>query len=597
MGLGFLRFSIGLFAVSYVLYVGTFFMPKDATVQYAPQYVLHTNQLPHKSYDTPFDRQVVYLDYYTISTFYTAVRSIDADYVAIFQLCLLVGLIIVLLAVSTYLSGYWFWLFQAFFAVFLYGFNIDHLRLFNRLDHLPYVALLAIFTLTIWHIHRKSQAHRSLLHRIGTLSALTVLVALAIHYLSAERAPFSLLAQQIYYPKLCVTLLFCLALGHAIPSFLLYLSSTSGFGRSGYQFVTVFALYMTHLVFFFLDNTGYADFTLYYLDEFVFFALSTLIGIWGVHTKAQQTSPLLPYPLQRLTYLLVGAFALFTITSFHIHGNDPALEVVEDSILFGHIGFGIGFFIYVLMNFRKPLFTNLEVWRVVYKDVDTPFLVVRLFGVICLIVCSSLSNNASYYQAIAGEYVEQGRSHTEQRPALAQHYYEQAAAYGYQSHAPNYALGQLSEEQNNPNKAIVYYKAAIAKHPSPQAYLNLGSALQSLQLHEQAAEIWHQGLKVFPEHKHLATNLSFYHLYRKNWDSLRYYATLGAKVDGINAQAAAALRGSSLGINTAASSETPIAEATNHLALLAHQKAPIPFPLAAPTHESCNKLIATASKS
>ena len=423
------------------------FVPVGAFVDYTSTLTLLPHKFLYASYPTPLDSQNVYMDYYTIGESYTAGQQIPARYIPLLQLVLLVGLLAVLLSISTYLSRYWFLLSQGIFAAILYSCNIDQLRLFGRVDYLPYVGLLSCYVLIAWHIQHRG-SHLSLTWRILIFCALTVLIAICINYFSASTTPFLILSSQTYYAQLCMGLLFCLLVGHEIPYFLLKLTSSAGFGNSGFQFIGVFLLYMAHLILFFLHNIGTLSWDVYYLNEFVFLAISTFIGVWSFQKRAHQYYYLLPAPYQQLVYLLLGAFTFFTITYLRISGNDPAIEVFEDSILFGHIGFGLGFFVYVLMSFGKPLFSNMPVWQVVYQHAETPFLVVRLFGLIGLFVCYSFSRKAAYNHALSGEQVQLATLHMRrQQPALAQQYYTQAAAYGYQSHEPNYALGHLAAQK------------------------------------------------------------------------------------------------------------------------------------------------------
>ena len=547
------------------------FVPVGALVEYLPQQVLRTHLLPYEVYETPFSRHELRLDYYTISEYYAAAPQLLSSFWPYLQLVLLTGLLSVCLALSTYLRRYWFWISQGMFAALLYSCNLHQLRLAGRIDLVPYVAILLPFVLTALQIQRRG-AHLALQRRVLAFVGLFALVGLAIGHFSVETEPFLILSHHIYYAQICLTLLFCLVVGHEIPYLLLRISSSAGFGNSGSQFIVIFLLYMAHLIIFFFRNTGYIGWEVQYVDEFVFFAISALSGVLTLRASAHQHSYLLPYGLQRIGFLAWAAFAMATIAYMRASGNDPVGEVFEDGILFGHIGFGIGFFTYILMNFHKPLFQNLAVWRVVYQDMDMPFLVVRLFGLIVIAICYGASQKAAYNHALSGEHMQLANLYAKQKSPIAEHHYQRAAELGYQSHGPNYALGQQAVWSKDYYAAVTYYRASVAKHPSPQGYLNLGNALHELRLPDMAATAWKDGLLQFPTAGHLANNLSYYYLQRSRWDSVAYYVDLAAEQASVNAAALVALEGAQIAELSEAASP---AECTNWLAAaLQHKQAP-----------------------
>ena len=127
--------AILLFGVAFVGYVVMLFVPVGAFVDYTSTLTVLPHKFLYASYPTPLASQHVYMDYYTIGEYYTAGTQIPAHYVPIVQLVLLVGLLVVLLSISTYLSRYWFLLSQGIFAAILYSCNIDQLRLFGRVEY------------------------------------------------------------------------------------------------------------------------------------------------------------------------------------------------------------------------------------------------------------------------------------------------------------------------------------------------------------------------------------------------------------------------------------------------------------------------------
>ena len=561
-----------VFVIAYLCYLVMILVPAGIWVEYTPHQLLQTHLLPYAKYVTPFSSHDLRLDYYTIAEYYSAGVQLASSFWVYGQLLLFGGVLSVVLAITTYLRSFWFWIAQGMFAALLYSCNLQHVRLGGRVDLLPYVLLLLLLVFTAWCVHLRGR-HLLLHLRVLFFVALFTIVGLAVNYFSVEESPFLILAHHIYYPQLFLTLLFCLFVGHEIPYLFLRLSSSVSFGRSGQQFLLIFLLYMLYLICLYLYNTGHISWNPRYLDEFIFLGVSAVVGFWGVQQRSHFYSYLLSPVLQRMVYLLWAVLSLMTISYMRRAGNDPALEVFEDSILFGHIGFGLGFLVYIIYNFYTPLLRNLAVWRIVYQPgVGTPFMVTRVLGLLVLLVCYLLSAKAAYNHAISGEKLQLAKLYARQSLSIARMHYEEAAVYGYQSHGPNYALGQGAFLREDYYTAASYYRSAVAKHPSPQAYLNLGNTLQALQLPEEALTAWKEGFSRFRS-SYLANNLAFYYLQQGSWDSAAYYARLVGRPAIVNLAAAEALESERPKVSTTVMS---MSESTNRLAAaLRHSLLPV----------------------
>ena len=532
--------ALGVFSLVCLFYLLMSMVPITWGVSRVPEFVLQTHLFPYTREETLGGWQQVLLDYYTMGAYDVAQFLLLPIEWVYLQLVLLALLLSCWMALSTYLGRLWFWIAQGVLACLCYSLSLDQLQLMGRVDQLPSAVVLIPAVVVAWRIQRQG-AHLMLSRRILVFSAYFVLLALGVHYFSVDETPFLTLAHHTYYVQLCITVLFCFMVGHELPYLMLRLSSGAGFGASAPQFIFVFLLYLAHLVLFFLKNTGRISWDIYYVDEFMFLTISAWVGIWGLRARAHQFDYLLPYPLLSINYFLMGILSFSTITYMRWSGNDPAVEVFEDMILFGHLGFGSGFFVYVLMNFWRPLMMSVPVWKRVYDLVDTPFLVVRLFGLVGVFVCYALSNKAAYSHARSGEQMHLGALHifrsklvSSEERHVAKTYFEQAAAYGYQSRGPNYALAQMAESANNPYEAAHYYSTSVSKHPSPEGYLNLGNMLYTLQLPEQAVRVWHKGLHHFPSDPYLSNNLSFHYLQQGRWDSVSYYVAEAPRQTRVN---------------------------------------------------------------
>ena len=517
------RVLLSMLLVVLSTYVYTLFLPSGTYLSYEKDYEVRTQFLPYQKYFTSIGVLEVPLDYYTIWTKYIGTqtpphRDITHLYAVGF------GLVLCLWAIlATYLPQFWYVLAQGALACCLYACNLQHLQLFGRVDNYFYLIFFPLFVVS-FYINRYKRPYSFPL-RVLIFVSMFALLALVVATYSTVANPFLVFVYQSYYVQLCIGVLFCLIVGHELAYLILRVCSSAGFGNSLGQFVLISVLYVSYLGLFFLSNIGYLSWEMKYVDEFVLLGGAICVGFVGIKGWAHHYAHIVSPSLLQINYLVMALMTCLLVLMLRVHSNDSALEVIEDAVLFGHLGFGVGFIVHVLSKYRHALSRNVSVWKVVYARAgDNAFLSVRIAGLIIMFICYSLSDGALYNHAIAGAYLQEATlAQIDKIAPLREEYLKMAALFGYQGHSANYSLGQYATEKNELHKAVTYYRAASSKHPTPHAFMNLSHVLERLELFELSKEVLQKGVEHFPSYKLLANNLGLYYLKEKHLDSAHYF--------------------------------------------------------------------------
>ena len=91
------------------------------------------------------------------------------------------------------------------------------------------------------------------------------------------------------------------------------------------------------------------------------------LGVWGFRERAPLLSRVIADPYASFLYLGLAVITVATVSYAFATGNDPMVEMFEDVILFSHIGMGLAFFLYVLINFRMPMQRGMAVHKVLFQ--------------------------------------------------------------------------------------------------------------------------------------------------------------------------------------------------------------------------------------
>ncbi len=434
--------------------------------------------------------------------------------------------LVVCLAVSSFLPRFWFMVAMGLLMVLLISLRLELIGLFGIYDQTVTVSVFALFAGVSYYFNSVKPG-ASLIFRIVVFSAVTALLAVLIFFFSKSVSPFLIIASYAFIPFLLIAILFVLLVSHEVVYGILRISTGSSVmlnSNNTKHFVVLSLVYLLNIAMVQMRNSGFIDWDIYYVDVFVVFLISSVIGVWGVRSREVLYYNILPfYPYTAFLYLGV-MMCCFGFISFHFYeGNDLVIEVIEDAIVFGHLGFGAMFFIYIIANFINYLLKNLPVYKIAYKEDNFPYFTSRLAGLIVVAALYYSSNEVPKYQGIGAFYSGMGDMYQRlDNSEKAKAMYAESAIYGVNNHKANYNLGMLEVKADD---RITGFDRATQKKPSAFAYANLGLEYESEGKFFDALFAYQKGLSVYPDNAALKNNLAMMYGKTHVLDSTLYYLT------------------------------------------------------------------------
>lgn len=439
--------------------------------------------------------------------------------------------IVILLTVVTTLPRFWYFVGIALFAVVLVNYKLELLLIFGSEKKLGLIIALVLF-LPASYFFNSIKPATSFLIRLATFSVLTIILALIIALFSEVDTPFLYLATYGIANPLIISLIFILIVAHEIIAAFIYLLTSSGTTGTGSNknaiahFYIITTIYLANLVLAYLHETRVIDWDFIYVNLFLLLLISAILGIWGFRQREEQYKYLFNfYPFGAIAFIAMAICCFMTLGHFMATFNDPAIEVFRDFIIYSHLGYGAIFVIYITSNFLDPLKRNLQVYKVLYRPTSMPYFTFRLAGLIAFIAFVVKSNwevpvnqsIAAYYNGVADLHLYNGES------SLAETYYEEASIFGYNNHKSHYMLGHLTLRKKDDVKAAVHYKAAIAKNPTPQSFVNLSNIYMEQSRFFDALFALNQGLELSPDNGAILNNIGLAYAKTNIIDTAAYY--------------------------------------------------------------------------
>ncbi len=420
---------------------------------------------------------------------------------------LLLGLVL-LLSTVTVLPRLWYVAGMAVFIGWLAVSKLDLLQVFGLTNDTFFIGVLALVIPVSYYFHA-FRPDLSFATRLLTFTCLLALIFFAGGYFSQISYPvLSVLGYGSTVPLL-LTVLFIVLVSPEIVRGFLHLVTTSGSANGLLHFTLLTAIYLLNLLLRYAYNTGRIDWEFFYLNAFAVLAVSVVLGIWGFRQRAPLFSRIIADPYLSFLYAGLAVIAVSTIGYAFATGNDPVVEMFEDVILFSHIGMGLAFFLYVLINFRMPMQQGLPVHKVLFQPRQFPFGFSWGVGGMVMLAFLLESGLFPFYQAVAGynngiadSYFAQGNA------PLAESYYQMALQYEYRNHKANYSVATLAIQEGNSTKAAEYLRQALLKQPQPHTYAKLSNLYLRENLFFESIFTLKDGIKAFPENGELYNNLA-----------------------------------------------------------------------------------------
>ncbi|SMG33343.1 hypothetical protein SAMN05661096_02092 [Marivirga sericea] len=460
----------------------------------------------HNVQDFVFDLQVPARTYIIFQSF----LSLDAG----FQLSgtyLLIAVIFccfsIMMTAATYLSRWWFIIFQSVFVVWIITLKLQFLNIFGIDNQLFTFLFVGLFLVTGYYFQAFKE-DAGLFQRWLSFALLLIALLSLVIMGSRIEAPVVFMAHHGIIVPVILSIIFIFNVAYDIILHILYLlaAKKNEDGSSNLlHFIVITMLYLIYVGLTFAKNDNMIDIEIVYLNEFVLFAVSAVLGIWGFKKRSELVKKQLIFrPLGGYVYLALGIMAFSVMTWIFRNGNDPLMDTFEDMIIFSHLGFGVLFFFYVLYNFVALLKAGHGIYPVVFRPVNIPYNLVRAVGFGIVVVLILRVSYLPYYQAISGYYIGLADYYAyigEEEKATTT--FKVARQYAKTSHKHNFELGKREYDAKNWVKASTYFSQANFKRPSVQSYLNKVQAQINSDLIFEALFSLEEAQKDFPDNSYI----------------------------------------------------------------------------------------------
>ncbi|MBE9465866.1 tetratricopeptide repeat protein [Dyadobacter subterraneus] len=458
--------------------------------------------------------------------FVASTMQTDFLTIKIFWGLIIVGLSFILASLTT-MPRFWYLAGMVTFIVLLASARLETLGIFGEGSRGFFILSVALYAGLSYYFHAFRPDFGIGIRILGLLS-ISLILLLIVAFVSPVSFPALTAASYSMPIWLLISILFLLISATEIIAGLVWLS-TSGqvkAGKSGFtNFLVITILYLVSLILLYLKNTRQIDWDLTLLSPVYLAIAAGILGIWGFKKRADSASSILSFRstgfwLYTGMFIVTGALAGYAAGS----ANDPLLEVLEDVVVNGQLAMGIVFLFYIIINFYAVFKQNLAVHKVLYKPMRFGLTQTRLFGFAGVVILFSIQRLLPVHQGIAAYFNGLGDlySNTREYP-LAEQYYKMALQQEFQNHKSNYALASLALNQGDQVAASYYFRQALLKNPSPQAYAGLIGVLMQESLFFDAIFSLQEGLRTFPESGELLNNLGMLYAKTNVADSAHYY--------------------------------------------------------------------------
>ncbi|WP_266362182.1 tetratricopeptide repeat protein [Tellurirhabdus rosea] len=397
---------------------------------------------------------------------------------------------------------------------------------------LPFVMLVLLFGAVSYYFHAfRTDAPLPL--RLAVFLALILIIWVLVTRSSGVSVPALAFVSYAMPGLLLLTVGFLFLISTEIIAGLVYITSVARatsrpLGLN--NFLVIAGLYLVNLLLVWLSNTKAIAWTPILVSPFVLYLVSLGLGFWGFRQQLKQSESGVSYrETGAFLYLGLGMLATITVAYAFASANDPMIEALEDSIIYIFFGMGVVFTAYIVVNFWMPFRQALPVYRVLYKPTRFSLFQTRLVAAIGILCLLSTQRFFPLTQAAAGHFNNLGDLHVatgEYR--VAEQYYQLGVKTEFQNHKSNYALASLAMVQNDQVAAAGYYRQALLKQPSAQAFVGLSATYLQTNLFFEAVKALQQGLQVFPKNGELQNNLGYLYARTSVADSAYYYLAAAA---------------------------------------------------------------------
>lgn len=425
--------------------------------------------------------------------------------------------------IATFLKKFWYFFSMGLWMLLIVLSGIGRIGLFGFYEEVP-IAIVCLLYLPLSYYFHAIHSHVNIGRRFLTFLGIVGITLVLVYFGSSYDAPLLFLVRFSYLPAAIISIIFIMIIGHEIVYGILTLTTpyTKSYSHNTGHFILLSLIYLLQLVALYLHKAGLLNWDLYYINEFGLFAISFLLGLWGIRSRKQRYEGILPfYPYTAFLYMGMGMITVATFAFQSWQANDPFIEAMQHLILYSHIGFGLMFLFYIIGNFINQLKQNLPVHQFAYVEDNFPYVSARLAGLIIVAALFFRAHYASFYLLAAGYYNGLADLNINlDKKAIASYYYKESTAQSRHNHHANFQLAQAEEKIE---KRIEYLKKSVKKKPTPYAYASLGKSYENNHQFFDALFTYQEGLGAFPENWGLQNNLALLYNQTNVIDSAVYY--------------------------------------------------------------------------
>jgi tetratricopeptide (TPR) repeat protein len=291
------------------------------------------------------------------------------------------------------------------------------------------------------------------------------------------------------------------------------------------HFPAVSAIYLLNFILFYLDKKSVLDREIIYINPFILFGISAIVGIWVFRKKESSYKHFFSFrPVGAVFYLSLGIICCSAIAYSFITANDAMREMFEYGLIYSHFCIGLSFVIYVVVNFNNLFNHYSQVYKVIFEPKRISLYVVYLIGGLGITALFFQAHKQPYRTAKAGYLNNIGDIYLyEKNYLLARQYYLNASVEDYDNWRTNYSLASICLAMEDKGNAIDYFALSNSSHPSEYSYLNLSNIYVDNDNFFPAKFAIEDGLKRFPESSILYNNLAVIYAKTSLLDSTIYY--------------------------------------------------------------------------
>jgi cellulose synthase operon protein C len=291
------------------------------------------------------------------------------------------------------------------------------------------------------------------------------------------------------------------------------------------HFPAISAIYLLNFIFFYLDRKGVLDWEIIYINPFILFGISAILGIWVFSKRESSYKQFFSFkPVGAFIYLGLGIICCSAIAYSFITANDAMQEMFEYGLIYSHFCIGLSFVIYVIVNFNNLFNHYSQVHKVIFEPKRISLYVVYLIGGLGITALLFQAHQQPYHTAKAGYLNNIGDIYLhEKNYLLARQYYLNASVEDYDNWRTNYSLASICLALKDKGNAIDYFALSNSSHPSEYSYLNLSNIYIDNDNFFPAKFAIEDGLKRFPESGMLYNNLAVIYAKTSLLDSTIYY--------------------------------------------------------------------------